>query len=211
MRQPLAYNVLQWSIHRHAKRPVVVQPLLIDQLPIKRRGLTDFTFTRFLVPWLCNFEGKALFMDADMVVLEDINDLFDVTDDSAVSVMQDQPKFEWASMMMFNNERCRCLTPEMVGDLQFDALSMRWASTVGEIPKRWNQIVGYGDAPPGAACYHYTQGIPAFYETHDSQHSNHWHRMKREANFSCTWKDLMGTSVHAKPVLEKIIKRYLRK
>jgi len=70
-RQPLGYNVLQWSIHRHAKKRVSVEPLMLPKLPITRRGLTEFTYSRYLVPYLCGYEGSAVFMDADIVVTGD--------------------------------------------------------------------------------------------------------------------------------------------
>ena len=65
-RQPVAYNVLQFSIATRSSRPVTITPLIINQLPIKRTGLTPFTFSRFLVPWLCDYQGTALFLDIDM-------------------------------------------------------------------------------------------------------------------------------------------------
>ena len=49
-RQPVAYHVLVSSIQRRSSRPVAITPLLIHQLPIKRQGLTTFTFSRYLVP-----------------------------------------------------------------------------------------------------------------------------------------------------------------
>jgi len=42
---------------------------------------TDFTFTRFLVPALNQYEGLALFMDADMFVRADIAGIFEVYGD----------------------------------------------------------------------------------------------------------------------------------
>jgi len=94
-RQPVAYNVLQHSLHRYAKGRVQVEPLMLDKLPITRRGLTQFTYSRFLVPYLCNYEGAAIFMDADVVVKADIGELLAQADGvSAVQVMKDQHKFE---------------------------------------------------------------------------------------------------------------------
>src|SRR5258706_15815096 len=105
-RQPLAFNVLQHSIQRHTQRRVTVEPLMLDRLPIKRRGLTEFTFSRFLVPWLCDYEGQAIFMDSDIVLTGDIGELWDAPDCTAdVYVMQDQAKFEWPSVMVFENDR----------------------------------------------------------------------------------------------------------
>ena len=44
--------------------------------------LTDFTFSRFLTPYLCDFEGWALFMDCDMLVLDDLAALWRLRDDA---------------------------------------------------------------------------------------------------------------------------------
>ena len=38
---------------------------------------TQFTFTRFLVPALNQYDGWALFMDSDMMIRTDIRELFD--------------------------------------------------------------------------------------------------------------------------------------
>src|SRR5438445_11336204 len=86
-RQPLAYNVLQHSIQRHTKHRVTVEPLMLDRLPMTRRGLTEFTFSRFLVPWLCDYQGRAIFMDSDIVVTGDVAELLDMCLGEDVCVM----------------------------------------------------------------------------------------------------------------------------
>jgi len=87
-RQRVSYTALQQSIFETASRPVAVSPLILDNLPITRRGLTPFTYSRFLVPWLTDYRGAAIFMDADMLLRSDISTLLDdITDDKAVSVV----------------------------------------------------------------------------------------------------------------------------
>ena len=114
-RQPIAYNVLQYSIAGNTSRPVSITPLLLRTLPIKRTGLTEFTYSRYLVPWLCNYEGFALFLDADMVVDADIAELFaTATFEHPVWVNKSLPPFEWASAMLFNNSLCTTLTPTFI-------------------------------------------------------------------------------------------------
>jgi len=54
-RQAVAYNVLQFSLFRRSSRPLSISPLVLPTLPMTRQGLTPFTFSRFLVPWLCDF------------------------------------------------------------------------------------------------------------------------------------------------------------
>lgn len=208
-RQPIAYNVLQHSIIRHSSRPVSIVPLILSQLPIRRRGLTEFTYSRFLVPWLCEFKGKALFLDADMVVTGDIADLFDLGGTDPVSVVKDQDRFEWGSMMLFNCEACTKLTPEFVDDTENRLLDLSWASTIGEIPPEWNHCVGYKPTNLYASLYHWTQGLPIWPETEGLQEDHYWHEEHKAAMASVTWLELMGNSVHAKHVIARMMAKYV--
>lgn len=203
-RQPVAYNVLQHSIIRHSSVPVAITPLVLGQLPIKRRGLTDFTYSRFLVPYLSEYVGKSVFMDADMVVTGDIKDLFDAADGlKAVSVMQEQPKFEWASVMVFNNGCCKILTPEFVDNQENSLFDLSWAPSVGELPPEWNHCVGYQEFKE-SNLYHYTQGLPIFPEVKGLVEDGFFEEERRAMLSSVDWKSLMGSSIHAEPVLRRL-------
>mgnify|MGYP000290578739 CR=1 FL=1 len=79
-RQAVSYNVLQFSIFRRSSKPVTISPLVLPSLPITRQGLTPFTYSRFLVPWLNSFQGWALFLDTDFLCLADISELFALCD-----------------------------------------------------------------------------------------------------------------------------------
>lgn len=206
-RQPLAYNVLQHSIARHSSLPVQITPLILKQLPIKRRGLTEFTFSRFLVPYLCQYKGSAVFMDADMVVKGDIAELFEHAGMNAVSVNKEQAPFEWASVMLFNCGACLRLTPEFIDDESNKLYDFAWAPSVGEFPSDWNHCVGY-EEPREAKLYHYTQGLPCWSETSDLPESAHWEEEFRAANATVSWMELMRGSVHAKHVLRRLLNRY---
>jgi len=198
-RQPVSYQVLHHSIVRRASKPVSITPLIIEQLPIKRLGLTPFTFTRYLVPWLCNYEGEAIFMDADMLCLTDITKI--PRSEDAVSVVQNQLRFEWPSLMIFNNEKCKSLTPEYIETQQPQGL--QWASSIGSLPPEWNHLVGY-DKPQDAKIVHFTQGIPCFPEVSGCEYTDEW---MDEAQIVCSalpWEMLMGNSVHAQPVKERM-------
>lgn len=196
-RQPLAYNVLQHSIVSNSTVPVSITPLILKQLPIKRRGLTEFTFSRFLVPWLCNYEGTALFLDADMVVTGNILELFAQADDSDVMVMKQQARFEWASAMLFNCERCKVLTPEYIDDTSHNPLELKWATKIGEFSSDWNHCVGYAQ-PTEAKLYHYTKGIPVWPQTQVHVEDPIWFEAFERANFTVDYADLMANSVHDK-------------
>ena len=41
---------------------------------------TEFTFSRFLVPYLQNYRGWAIFCDSDFIFLNDIDELFSLAD-----------------------------------------------------------------------------------------------------------------------------------
>jgi len=207
-RQPLGYNVLQHSIHQHASKTVAVSPLILRQLPMTRRGLTEFTYSRFLVPYLCGFEGTAVFMDADMVVTGDIAELFAQADpECSVQVMQEQMRFEWSSVMLFNCNACKMLTPKYIDDENNILMDLSWAYKVGEFSADWNHCVGY-DAPREAKLHHYTQGLPCWFETKGLPEDAHWHAAAKDMQRTCSWSELMADSIHAKPVMKRLLKRY---
>lgn len=194
-RQPVAYNVLQHSIIKRASKPVQITPLVLSQLPITRRGLTEFTYSRFMVPYLCNYEGIGLFLDADMLCMDDIAGLFDLADQNFdVMVVKNKMRFEWGSLMLFNNSKCKILTPEYVQTAP-NPLSLKWSDSIGELPSEWNHCVGY-DAPQKARLYHYTKGIPVWPETKECEYAQDWWDDFKTANSTVSHAELMGQSVH---------------
>ena len=202
-RQPLAYTVLQSSIVRRASRPVSITPLLLSQLPPVKRGLTDFTYSRYLVPYLCEYEGTALFMDADMVCQCDIYDLEAYAGSEPVAVVPHSGamSFERPSLMLFNNSMCPELTPEYIKKNQPG--NFQWADSVGALPAKFNHLVGY-DKPTGEeAILHYTAGIPDFKEVFGMGFEREWLMEKEIALKSPSWFELMGKSVHARKVMER--------
>ncbi len=201
-RETVAFHVLCHSIHARASRPVEVAPLALSQLagvltrerdPLQS---TDFSFSRFLTPYLSGFSGWSIFMDCDMLVLDDIAGLYEMRDDRyAVMVVKhqhrpreqikflDQPqsKYEkknWSSVMLFNNSRCRALTPEFVNSASGLQLhQFKWLddeALIGELPHRWNHLVGYDAPAPGMSLVHYTLGGPYFDEYRDCEYAREW-------------------------------------
>ena len=207
-RQPIAYHVLVSSIQRRASQPVAITPLILEQLPIKRRGLTSFTFSRYLVPYLCNYEGQALFIDSDMLVLGDVAELFDSQSGSSVDIVPFAGNFafERPSVMLFNCSECRDLTPELIetGNPQ----DFSWAKSIGHLSQDWNHMVGYATYNPNAKLIHYTQGVPGYKECRRCDFSQEWFDEKEAMLSHCSWLEIMGNSVHAKPVLDRL-KEYM--
>ena len=85
--QKVAHQVLAHSIRKHATIPVEITPMIDLPLPVPadpvNRARVEFTFTRFLIPELCRFEGRALYLDADMLVFGDVAELASVPFDGA--------------------------------------------------------------------------------------------------------------------------------
>ena len=207
-RQAVSFTALAKSIVSRASLPVAITPLVIEQLPIARTGLTPFTYSRFLVPWLCGYAGWALFLDVDMLALGDVAELFGMAEDRyAVMVAKNDMKFEWASAMLFNNPRCRVLTPRYVETAE-RLHTIAWAndSEIGALPPEWNHLVGYDAPRDDAKLVHFTQGVPAYPETEDCEYGDEWRRAVRESLGSVPWAELMGNSVHDEPVIERLVR-----
>lgn len=207
-RQPLSANVLAHSITRRASKPASIGMLKINTLPITRVGLTAFTYTRYLVPWLSNYEGWALFLDSDMLVLGDIAEIFACAkDEYAVMVVKNKQRFEWPSLMLFNCAKCKVLTPDYV-ERYGSPQDFGWANgQVGELPSDWNHCVNY-DTPGPAKLAHYTQGVPIWFETKDCEYGQEWMDELKDMERICAWAEIMVTSVHAKPVIERLLRGY---
>lgn len=80
--QMLATRVLEYSIRKHASISVEVTPLHESPIPIpmpaetKNHPRTPFSFQRFLIPQSCGYQGKAIYLDSDMLVFNDIRNLW---------------------------------------------------------------------------------------------------------------------------------------
>lgn len=203
-RQSLAINVLQFSIFRRCSKPVSITPLVLPTLPIKRQGLTPFTYSRFLVPWLTDFQGWALFVDLDFLALGDLAELFAHADDRyAAMVVQNPKKFEWASLILYNcgHPANRVLTPDYVDSPERCRTphTMDWLAPelVGPLPSEWNHLVGYDPPRQDAKFVHYTQGMPIFEETTGSEYREAWLAEHKAANSTSQWQELMARSVHS--------------
>lgn len=208
-RQPLAYTVCRSSIERHAKSRVLVEPIRFDWIPgMKRRGLTQFTFARYMVPWLCGYEGRAIFMDGDIIVRADVHELAEsIQEGEVAAVAKHVARFEWPSVMVFSNWRCKALTLEYVNDEANKPHSLEWAAPLGTLPEEWNHCVGYEDHREDAKLIHFTAGIPCWKETDGSPHAEKWAEEFQHSVGTVSWEALMGRSVHAPMVKSGVFRK----
>lgn len=160
---------------------------------------TEFSMTRFLVPHLAR-HGWALFMDCDILVRENITNLFKLADDkkAVMCVKHDhQPSYmvkmdgqmqtqyarkNWSSVMLFNCEHPsnKKLTLSMINSLPGrDLHRFCWLDDdeIGELPKRYNYLVGHDtlEKVPEPAIVHFTEGLPDLPGRNKQEFAAVWH------------------------------------
>lgn len=194
-RQPVAFHVAAQSLWNHASIPVEVTPLILRTLPVQRRGLTEFTYSRFLVPWLCGYRGYALFVDADVLFRADVAELGEPEAQVSVVDHAGERLYECPAIMLFNCAKCEVLTPEFV-ETDKNPLNLKWTAEIGHLPPEWNHLVGYDAPRQDAKIVHFTQGIPCFSETKNAEFSEEWHKVARQCMSTVSWEAIMGSSVH---------------
>lgn len=211
-RVPAISSVLAHSINARASEPVSIGLLSLAQLAKvfhrERNPLqsTEFSFSRFMVPYLCDYQGFAIFMDNDMLVLDDIAKLWALRDEryavqcvKHIHVPKEQTKFlgekqtryekkNWSSVMIFNNAKCKALTPEFVNTASgLELHQFKWLDndeTIGAIPHRWNHLVDYDPPNKNVSLVHYTLGGPFYAATRNCEYAEEWFR-EREDMLRC--------------------------
>lgn len=202
-RESVAFHVLTHSILSRSSLPVQVMPIALANLKsVMRRERdplqsTDFSFSRFLTPYLAGYQGWAIFMDCDILCLDDIAKLWALRDDrwAVMCTKHDhrpaedvkflgavQTKYEkknWSSVMMMNCAKCTALTPEYVNTATgLELHRFHWLGNddlIGSIPLGWNHLVGYSAQPEeGISMLHYTKGGPYFEEYKDCDYADVW-------------------------------------
>lgn len=195
-REAAAYHVCQQSIIETARNPSRLA--FIPVTGERRDGSNDFIYARFLVPYLCGFTGRAVFLDGDMLVRSPIEDLWDL-DLAYVGCRvvkreyktkhpvkylgnpnEDYPRKNWSSVVLWHNAYMpnRVLTPEFVAKAPGSYLHrFQWLEdrAIGELPESWNRLVLEQPTRDDDALYHYTIGTPCFAEYADCDRAAEWH------------------------------------
>ena len=200
-REAVAYHTCIESIISNSSTHINITPLCLKHFKKYRENHTDgsneFIYSRFLVPYLFKFKGWAIYIDGDMVCLDDIKNLWDLRDNKfAVQVVKHEyktkmtkkyfgnnnenyPRKNWSSVVIWNCEHKdnKCLKPEFVKRKSGAFLHrFKWLSDnkIGELEKLWNWLaIEYNDEPK-AKIVHYTLGTPCFDEFYNTSMSNHW-------------------------------------
>ncbi len=213
-REDVAYRVCEHSIKTHCPEADVV-PLVQEDL--RKVNLywrdkdplasTEFTFTRFLVPALMNYQGWAMFCDCDFVWTDSVEKLFALKDDQyAVMVVKHDytppegikmdgqrqlpyPRKNWSSMILWNcgHPSNKYLVPEAVNTETGQFLHrFQWIRDhyIGEVGKEWNWLVNWYKEPEDGSpkAIHYTEGGPWFDNYKDCEYADVWNKYKENIN-----------------------------
>ena len=213
-RIPVAFHALAHSITRRSSLPVTICPINLTNVKgIFNREAnslqsTEFSFSRFLTPYLSNYEGWSIFMDNDIILLEDIAKLWALRDErySVMCVKHDHAPSEkkkfmgavqtayqkknWSSVILFNNAKCKALTLDYVNTASgLELHQFKWLNDdnlIGGLPLEWNYLADYNDtheAPVATpSLVHYTIGGPFYPEFKDTEYSKEWFEEYAGAN-----------------------------
>lgn len=170
--QMLAVKVLEYSIRKYTSATVEVFPLHDAgiEVPMPKdeanRPRTPFSFQRFFIPALAGYQGRAIYLDSDMQVFEDIRGLWTLPFDGADLLAAREPgetgRRPQFSVMLLNCDELKWDVVEIVnaldrGDLTYETLmyDMAVADDIrAAIDPRWNSLERYEEGK--TALLHYT-------------------------------------------------------
>jgi len=208
----VAYHTAVQSIIDHAKEPVSITPICLHhmreyQKPRHATQSTEFSMSRFMVPYLCDYQGTAIFVDCDVLFRTDPAELMmyahegsfpqkavyvvkhDYTPNSKIKFLdQIQTKYEkknWSSVIVFNNWKCKKLTPTYINKASgLELHQFKWLKSdddIGALPYGWNHLVGEYERSEFADLVHFTDGTPCFSGWEYQEHSDEWFEVMQRA------------------------------
>jgi lipopolysaccharide biosynthesis glycosyltransferase len=142
-----------------------------------------------------NYNGWAIFMDSDMVMLSDITELWNLrNEDYAIQVCKHNyipssknkflgnnqtiyAKKNWSSLMLMDCSKCKTLTPEYVNTRSgLELHQFKWLdeNLIGSIPLEWNWLVGEYPYKKDVYNVHFTEGGPYFKDYKNTEYANEW-------------------------------------
>lgn len=206
-REDIAYQVCKRSLEMHSSIPLEIIP--IKQSELRSRGLywrapdalssTEFSFTRFLTPYLAGYRGWAVFVDCDFLFRKDVAGLLDYLDPSKAlycvkhdyrprestkmdgQIQTQYPRKNWSSFMLINcvHEQVQVLTPDVVNTesgLHLHRFNWLTDDAIGALPITWNYLEGWHSAADCAdpIAVHFTRGGPWFEEWKNVEYGATW-------------------------------------
>lgn len=203
-REAIAFHACTNSIIRNSTEVNSITPLAlinIKKIYSERHtdGSNEFIYSRFLVPYLNEYKGWAIFIDGDMIVRTDINDILKYADTNKAILCvkhdyktksnkkylgasnDNYPRKNWSSVILWNCEHKSnsILTPEFVERSTGKFLHrFSWLNDqeIGSLPIEWNWLPDEFGVNQSAKLLHWTLGTPCFIECANSPMSDEWHK-----------------------------------
>jgi lipopolysaccharide biosynthesis glycosyltransferase len=202
-KEAVAYHTFCQSVIKNTTQPIIFAPLALNLFQNYSENHNDgsntFIYTRFLTPYLFNFDGWAIFADGDMICNSDLGKLWSMRDESKAvmcvkhdyktkasekylgNINQDYPRKNWSSLVLWNCKHVanQVLTPDFVMKQTGAFLHrFKWLddSLIGELNTEWNWLVTEYPDNYKANILHYTLGTPCFNDYKNSQMSDLWHQ-----------------------------------
>tara|TARA_R110002167_G_scaffold153145_1_gene347306 strand:+ start:1100 stop:1795 length:696 start_codon:yes stop_codon:yes gene_type:complete len=207
-KEAIAFHTLVQSIMNKATIPFDIVPLDIKNLPMYTRKVdakqsNEFSFTRFLVPYLSSYKGISIYLDCDMMLRTDIADLITEIGTKPIYVVKhdykpknknkylgarqyNYPRKNWSSVIVWNCSHASNLivTPDLVNNSKpnyLHQLQFVKDEEIGELDVRWNWLVGeYSNTPEDVKNVHWTLGGPYFEKYKDVEFANEWTAMLKK-------------------------------
>jgi lipopolysaccharide biosynthesis glycosyltransferase len=197
-REAIAYHAFSQSVLEKSSLPVLFLPLSMNSLigykETHQDKSNDFVYSRFLTPYLNNFQGWAIFADGDMVCQSDIRELWVMHDYKTKfnqkylgNTNENYPRKNWSSLILWNcsHPKHKVLTPDFISNQTGKYLHrFSWLDDedIGELPIEWNWLAIEYPNHPKAKIVHYTLGTPCFKDYRDSEMSDVWHEAQKKVN-----------------------------
>ena len=201
-REAIAYHVFCHSVIKNTSISVKITPLVLSQLKefneTHQDRSNDFVYSRFLTPYLNEFDGWAIFADGDMICQADLKELMAMADPSKAlmvvkhdyqtkasikylgNINENYPRKNWSSVILWNcsHPKHKILTPEFVSNQTGKFLHrFSWLddNDIGELPVEWNWLACEYEKNTDAKLIHYTLGTPCFKDFRDTDMAEIWY------------------------------------
>ncbi|PPR48009.1 MAG: hypothetical protein CFH19_00098 [Alphaproteobacteria bacterium MarineAlpha5_Bin9] len=212
-KEDIAYRVCKQSLIKNSSLEINVMALKLYELisrgfykrSIDPLASTEFTYSRFFVPFLMDYNGWAVFCDCDFLFFQDVEKLFkELSNDKAIYCVKHEytpkekhkmdgktqtiyPRKNWSSFIVFNcsHPSNKKLNIEELNSQTGSYLhQFKWLddSEIGSLDEKWNWLEGWTSQHNKGKPYavHYTRGGPWFTEWQDVEYAQEWIKERDE-------------------------------
>jgi lipopolysaccharide biosynthesis glycosyltransferase len=206
----LERKTLIYSLRKHSKRAMEIYvfngthnaieqdgrpPVLANMsLNVKYRNYTEFSNYRWLIPEICQNQGRAIFLDSDMVCLSDIGEFFDAPMNGCDMLAKEEAykgTAAWGmSAVLFDCSTCRFDLEEIFSEVdqgrftntEFHQMAPKFLAVhpfkLGPIDPNWNSFDHFDAA---TRLIHYTNLRTQPWKFPGHKHESLWFQYFNEA------------------------------